>query len=134
MKYVLTTLRRRRPYQGYGYLLLSGLDDEPVPVHGDHQDREGGEEDAGGLETAQQFADKLLKTATSTMSTNTVCSHHIWSQNPVLGDDVKHGEGHGEEAEQEVGDGQVGDEDIPGSKQHLSTEFSSSIFIHKLVN
>ena len=120
MNYVLTAPRRKRPYQGYRDLLLSGLDDEPVPVHGDHQDREGGEEDAGGLETAQQLADKLLKTVTCTMGTNKVCSHHIWSQNPVLGDDVQHGEGHGEDAEEEVGDGQVGDEDIPGSQQNLS--------------
>ena len=60
MNYVLTAPRRKRPYQGYRDLLLPGLDDEPVPIHGDHQDREGGEEDAGGLETAQQFADKLL--------------------------------------------------------------------------
>ena len=46
----------------YGYLPVLRLQDEPVPVHGDHEDGEGGEEDAGGLETAQQFADKLLGT------------------------------------------------------------------------
>ena len=54
------------------------------------------------------------------MSMKTICSHHIWSQNPVLGDDVQHGEGHGEGAQEEVGDGQVGDEDVSGSQQNLS--------------
>ena len=41
--------------------------------------------------------------------------YHVWSQNPELSDDVQHGEGHGEGAEEEVRDGQVGNEDVPGS-------------------
>ena len=51
-----------RAHHLYGYLGLPGLEDEPVPVHGDHQDGEGGEEDTGGLETAQQLTDDFLKT------------------------------------------------------------------------
>ena len=39
-------------YHLYGYLPLLRLHDNSVPVHGDHQDGEGGEEDAGGLEAA----------------------------------------------------------------------------------
>ena len=41
-------------------------------------------------------------------------SHHVCLDGPELGDEVGHGDWHGEQAEKEVGDGQVGDEDIPG--------------------
>ena len=40
---------------------MLGLQDEPVSVHGDHQDGEGGEEDAGGLEAPYKLADEFLK-------------------------------------------------------------------------
>ena len=45
--------------------------------------------------------------------------YHVWSQNPEFCNDIHHGEGHGEDAEEEVGDGQVGNEDVSGCKQHL---------------
>ena len=59
----------------YGYLGLPGLEDEPVPVHGNHQDRKGGEEDAGGLETSQQFTDKLLNEMSSHIFLLRKCVH-----------------------------------------------------------
>ena len=48
-------------------------------------------------------------------------NYHIWPKNPELSDDVQHGEGHGEGAEEEVRDGQVGNEDVPGSQEHLGS-------------
>ena len=41
------------------------MDDEDVSVHGDEEDREGGEEDAGGLGGPHQLAQHLLHEGTS---------------------------------------------------------------------
>ena len=38
----------------------------------------------------------------------------LWSERPVLGQDVGQGDGDGEEAEDQVGDGQGGDEGVSG--------------------
>ena len=43
-----------------GYLAAHGPHDEEVAVHRDQEDREGGEEDAGGLGGADQLAQDLL--------------------------------------------------------------------------
>ena len=43
------------------YLSSRGPDYEEVSVHGDQEDREGGEEDAGRLGGADQLAQDLLK-------------------------------------------------------------------------
>ena len=43
-----------------GDLVASGVDDEEVAVDGDEQDREGGEEDAGGLDDPRQLAQDFL--------------------------------------------------------------------------
>ena len=43
-----------------GDLVAGGVDDEEVAVDGDEQDREGGEEDAGGLDRPDQLAQDLL--------------------------------------------------------------------------
>jgi len=48
-----------------------------------------------------------------------VCTYLIWSQGPVLGDKVHQGEGHGEGAQEDVRDGEVGNEDVPGGEHHL---------------
>ena len=42
------------------YLSSRGPDYEEVSVHSDQEDREGGEEDAGGLGSADQLAQDLL--------------------------------------------------------------------------
>ena len=44
----------------YGDLVASGVDNEEVAVDGDEQDREGGEEDAGGLDDPRQLAQDFL--------------------------------------------------------------------------
>ena len=43
-----------------GDLVASGVDNEEVAVDGDEQDREGGEEDAGGLDDPRQLAQDFL--------------------------------------------------------------------------
>ena len=43
-----------------GDLVASGVDDEEVAVDGDEQDREGGEEDARGLDDPRQLAQDFL--------------------------------------------------------------------------
>ena len=43
-----------------GDLVTSGVDNEEVAVDGDEQDREGGEEDAGGLDDPRQLAQDFL--------------------------------------------------------------------------
>ena len=48
-----------------GYLSGSRVDDEDVSVHGDEEDGEGGEEDAGGLGGPHQLAQHLLQHLTS---------------------------------------------------------------------
>ena len=40
-------------------------------------------------------------------------------EGPELRDEVDEGEGHREGAEEDVGDGQVGDEDVPRRQHHL---------------
>ena len=47
-------------------------------------------------------------------------TYHAGAESWELGDEVQQGEGHGEGAQQEVGDGQVGDEDIPCGYQDLN--------------
>ena len=44
---------------------------------------------------------------------------HVWSQGPVLVGQVNQGEGHGEGAQKDVCDGQVGDEDVSCSQKNL---------------
>ena len=44
-----------------GDLVAGGVDDEEVAVDGDEQDREGGEEDAGGLDDPGKLAEDFLK-------------------------------------------------------------------------
>ena len=48
-------------------------------------------------------------------------------------DEVQHGEGHGEQAEEDVGQGQVGYQDISGGLQHLISVLIISPFIHSFV-
>ena len=48
-------------------------------------------------------------------------------------DEVQHGEGHGEQAEEDVGQGQVGYQDISGSLQHLNISLISISFILSFV-
>ena len=43
-----------------GDLVAGGVDDEEVAVDGDEQDREGGEEDARGLDDPRQLAQDFL--------------------------------------------------------------------------
>ena len=43
-----------------GDLVASGVDNEEVAVDGDEQDRERGEEDAGGLDDPRQLAQDFL--------------------------------------------------------------------------
>ena len=43
-----------------GDLVAGGVDDEEVAIDGDEQDREGGEEDAGGLDDPRQLAQDFL--------------------------------------------------------------------------
>ena len=46
-------------------------------------------------------------------------AYHARSQSPILVDEVDKSEGDGEEAEEQVGHGQVGDEHVPGCRRHL---------------
>lgn len=69
-----------------------------VSVQGDGGDRDGGDVGAGGLEDANQFA-----------------YEQIVPQREVLREDLHEREGHGDGAQQQVGDRQVHDEHVPGS-------------------
>ena len=51
---------------------------------------------------------------------NVAVADLVWSQCPVLGDEVDEGEGHREGAEQYVGHCQVSDEHVPGRQQNLN--------------
>ena len=44
---------------------------------------------------------------------------HVLAQGPIIGEYVNEGERHGEGAEEDVGDGQVGNEDVPGGQHCL---------------
>jgi hypothetical protein len=56
------------------------------------------------------------------------CTFLIWSQGPVLGDEVHQGEGHGEGAQEDVRDGEVRDKDVPGGEHHLRKKSFMKIF------
>ena len=45
--------------------------------------------------------------------------YHARREAPVLVDQVDEGEGDGEEAEEQVGEGEIGDENIPSCRRHL---------------
>ena len=45
--------------------------------------------------------------------------YHARRETPVLVDQVDEGEGDGEEAEEQVGEGEIGDENIPSCRRHL---------------
>ena len=46
--------------------------------------------------------------------------YHARREAPVLVDQVDEGEGDGEEAEEQVGKGEIGDENIPSCRRHLA--------------
>ena len=52
-------------------------------------------------------------------------THKVCSESPIVGEDVGEGEGHGEGAEENVGDSQVCNEDVPGGQHRLRIEFLS---------
>ena len=49
-------------------------------------------------------------------------THKVCSESPIVGEDVGEGEGHGEGAEENVGDSQVCNEDVPGGQHRLRIE------------
>ena len=79
------------------------MEDEPVSVKGYKEDGEGGEEATAGLDGTDHLAENV----------------HLWSPGPVLGQNIYAKERHGEGAEQDVRDGQGGDEHISGGEHHL---------------
>ena len=95
------------------------MNDEEISVHGDQDDGECGEEDTGGLGGSDQFTQVL----------------HLLSQGPILnvlnenrenglsllylGQEVHKSERHCEGTEEDVGDGEVGNEDVPGGQHDL---------------
>ena len=79
------------------------MEDEPVSVKGYKEDGEGGEEDTAGLDGTDHLAE----------------NGHIWSPGPVLAQKIYAGERHAEGAEQDVREGQGGDEHISGGEHHL---------------
>ena len=87
------------------------MEDEPVSVKGYKEDGEGGEEDTAGLDGTDHLAE----------------NGHIWSPGPVLAQKIYAGERHAEGAEQDVRDGQCGDEHISGGQHHLQKEFNITI-------
>ena len=71
----------------------------------------------------QMFAYKLLTVKYDPRLTYTaLCVYQVenMSKRPDL-EDVKEGQGDGEEAEKEVRDGNIGDEDVLSGEQHLKT-------------
>ena len=83
---------------------------DDVSVNGNQEDGEGGEEDTAGLDGTDHLAENA----------------HLWSPGPVLAQNIYAGEWHGEGAEQDVRDGQGGDEHISRGQHHLQNIFLSS--------
>ena len=54
------------------------------------------------------------------------CPHQALSKSPVGTEDVHEGEGHREGAEEDVGDGQVGDQDVTGRPHALEAGTSET--------
>ena len=79
------------------------MDDEPVSVQGDEEDGEGGKENTAGLDGSDQLTEDL----------------HLRSPWPVFGQDINDSEWHGEGTQQDIRDGQGGDEHIPGCEHYL---------------
>ena len=49
-------------------------------------------------------------------------SDHIWTNWQVVAKEVHKGEWHGEGAQEDIGDGQRGDQHIPGGQHHLKVQ------------
>ena len=72
----------------------------------------------------------ISKTAHNYRTSNlTFTTHKVCSKGPVVGEDVGEGEGHGEGAEEDVRDGQVRYEDVPGRQHCLRKDKSFSLRI-----
>ena len=59
------------------------------------------------------------------------CPHQALSKSPVGTEDVHEGEGHCEGAEKDVGDGQVGDQDVTSRPHALEAGTSETTFRKK---
>ena len=58
-----------------------------------------------------------------------ILPYHLLPHEPVLGQEVCQGQGHGEGAQQEVRYGQVANEDVSGSQHSLEMDNFSEFFV-----
>ena len=96
---------------------IINISDSPVSVQSNETDAGAGEEDWGALNTSDSLAQPALQWTRE--SREIIHSYHIFSQRPVLVDNIQESERYGCGGEKKISHRKIGNQHIASSQQHL---------------